>query len=241
MVEKPQYFAIIPAPIRYSKITANAKLLYGEITALCNKEGYCWASDTYFAKLYDVDERTIRRWIKELKEAKFIYTENLKEEGLQRLIYIVDTWTKMSKSADKNVQETADKNVLYNNTSINNTLREPEEFKTFFKQPKLAKPNSGYGKTTRLKNDDGVAKVIQLFNETRGGSYNNTIHLQVADELITKHGVDRVLEVTQYALNLKPQEYQVQIKMPVDLGDHWYTLVDMMEEKTRGSKYGIRY
>ena len=45
--EKPNYYAIIPAEIRYDKkLTPNSKLLYGEITALANKEGYCWAGNT---------------------------------------------------------------------------------------------------------------------------------------------------------------------------------------------------
>ena len=43
---KSNYYAVIPATIRYSKDLRPAeKLLYGEITALTNIKGYCYASN----------------------------------------------------------------------------------------------------------------------------------------------------------------------------------------------------
>jgi len=73
MKDKEAYYAIIPADVRYcNKLTANAKLLYGEITALCHREGFCWATNTHFAKLYKVNRATISVWINSLEENEFI-------------------------------------------------------------------------------------------------------------------------------------------------------------------------
>lgn len=91
------YYAIIPATVRYDKsIVANAKLLYGEITALCNDKGFCWASNNYFADLYNVTKNTISTWISSLVKAGYlrvqlIYKENSKEIQ-QRNIYISEVY-----------------------------------------------------------------------------------------------------------------------------------------------------
>ena len=85
------YYAIIPANVRYDKnLTPNAKLLYGEITALCNEKGYCWANNSYFSELYGVSKKTISNWISSLDERGFIksemiYKENSKEIKERRL------------------------------------------------------------------------------------------------------------------------------------------------------------
>lgn len=85
----PGFYAVIPADVRYAKnLNANAKLLYGEITALCNKEGYCWASNTYFAELYGCTPQSISNWIQELVSQDFIRTENFPERGNLRHIYL---------------------------------------------------------------------------------------------------------------------------------------------------------
>lgn len=79
------YYAILPANVRYDKnITPNAKLLYAEITALCNDKGYCWARNAYFAELYGVTKTSISNWISSLQkngyiDVQLIYKENSKE------------------------------------------------------------------------------------------------------------------------------------------------------------------
>ena len=136
------YYAIIPANVRYDKdLPANAKLLYGEITALCNEKGYCWASNGYFADLYGVSKVTVSRWIKALSDKGYITTEvELKEnsnEVLHRYIKIVDTpINKNVGTSPQNCKEGINKNVntlptkmlrglnknVKGNNTVNNTI-----------------------------------------------------------------------------------------------------------------------
>jgi uncharacterized phage protein (TIGR02220 family) len=136
---KKSYYAIIPANIRYDEeLTANAKLLYGEISALCNERGFSWASNDYFAELYKVTDRQVRRWIKSLADKGYIYIQYQHEKSLseKRYIYISD-WSKMS-SPDKNVHgggqkspKVGDKNVHHNNTYNNTSNKYIAEIVTY--------------------------------------------------------------------------------------------------------------
>lgn len=73
MNEHRGFYAIIPAIVRYdNQLNGNAKLLYGELTALANERGYCWATNQYFASLYNVSKRTIISWMKQLEKRKYI-------------------------------------------------------------------------------------------------------------------------------------------------------------------------
>ena len=82
---KRSYYAVIPANVRYDeRLPMGARFLYGEITALCNEKGYCWAGNKYFADLYKVTDRTIRTWISSLINNGYIvsdlvYREDSKE------------------------------------------------------------------------------------------------------------------------------------------------------------------
>ena len=86
---EPNYYAIIPACVRYNdNIPANAKLLYGEITALCNKKGFCYASNKYFAKLYGVANNTASSWVSSLVNEGFIRIHVDQDDGNKRKIWL---------------------------------------------------------------------------------------------------------------------------------------------------------
>ena len=121
MKEKPNYYAIIPANVRYSSLKPNAKLLYGEITALSNKLGYCFASNNYFAELYGVSKNTVSRWIGDLKRLGFItlsIERNSNKEITKRIIGIVQ---KDNRANDKMSKENT---TRINTTSNNISIRE---------------------------------------------------------------------------------------------------------------------
>lgn len=132
---KPNYYAIIPAQVRYNnELSPNAKLLFGEITALSGKEGKCWAQNKYFAELYNVDVKTISRWIKQLHELGFIkvaieYDKKTKQVTKRSINIVVKC--PMDKNVqggqncggggDKNVQDNIYSNI-YSNNNINNNI-----------------------------------------------------------------------------------------------------------------------
>ncbi len=81
-MSKPSYYAVIPASVRYDKrLTANQKLIYGEIAALSNGSGKCWATNKYFAELYEVSKETISRWVSGLVDSGHISSEIFRKEN----------------------------------------------------------------------------------------------------------------------------------------------------------------
>jgi len=128
---KKNYYAIIPAGIRYSKeLSPSAKLLYGELTALANQEGYSWATNDYYAELYGVEPRTIQRWLAALKRLGYIQVKKHIKENSQevRHIYINDTPAQEGGATKKtpqggDIKDTPpyDKKDTHNNTVGNST------------------------------------------------------------------------------------------------------------------------
>lgn len=133
-MERPGYYGILPANIRYDKnLKPMEKIMYSELTALSNKNGYCNATNSYFSELYEVSKNTVSLWIGDLEKAGYIKTKLIYESGTknikERRIYIANPITKNDdtyheKEVDpitKNDDTPITKNREDNNTSINNT------------------------------------------------------------------------------------------------------------------------
>lgn len=127
MEDKNSYYVIIPAKVRYDKkLNPNAKLLYGEIKALCNKEGYCWTGNTSFSKMYKVSKTSISKWISNLEENGYIKTKLIHKEGskqvLKRHITLIED------PIEKKLNPPTQEKLKDNNTDINNTSNTEKSF-----------------------------------------------------------------------------------------------------------------
>lgn len=151
MEDKPNYYSVIPAIVRYdNELKPNEKLLYGEISALTNRNGECWASNDYFAKLYDKSKDTVSDWISMLNKKGYISVELIRSENTKaiekRIIRInpllanIDLVPVKSpigyrqKSLEGIGKKTEDNNTSINNTSINIKEINKERFELFWKE-----------------------------------------------------------------------------------------------------------
>ena len=136
---RPSYYAIIPADVRYDdQIPPNAKLLYSEITALISSEGYCFASNQYFADLYRCTVKSISRLISTLTKSGYITIVLERDQSGQvkrRKIYLKTSVPEIQPvdnfvyTPGQNCGEGMDKNVQDTNTSITD-IKESKKRKT---------------------------------------------------------------------------------------------------------------
>ena len=106
------------------------------ISSLTAEKGYCFASNKYFAELFDTEEETISRKIKKLEKNNYITIE-YEKRGTQIITRKIRL-TKISMDDCQKYQWTIDENVKDNNTSINNTsINKKEIYKERFKKPTL--------------------------------------------------------------------------------------------------------
>lgn len=120
------YFAVIPATVLFNnELKPNEKLLYALITALSNKEGYCYASNKYLGEKLGVDHKTVSRWIANLRKYNYLVIDiirNEQQEIIQRKIYPNDIpyLSKNHYPYILNNQQGSDEKIEDNNINYNN-------------------------------------------------------------------------------------------------------------------------
>jgi hypothetical protein len=187
---QPNFYAIIPASVRYdNEVVPNAKLLYGEISAMCNAEGYCWAENSYFADLYCVSNSTISRWISQLEKRSHIKTKLNKKQGNTRQIVlsvkVVKGIDEKRKTYTQKTQEVLTKNArpidekrtsIYENNTINNTNNREENALAFFKNNFPSRYETFLIKyKTKIKDFQKFENLIALKMEEEKTEYNDRV------------------------------------------------------------------
>ncbi len=203
------YYAIIPANVRYDKnLKDKAKLLYGEITALCNEQGYCWATNTYFAELYGIAKETVSRLIKNLADQKYIniQLEYKDKQIIRRKIYlgsVIPIDEKINTYCPKGQGPIDDK--IKDNNTLNNTINNKKEteldktinyytdnkdlketIKDFLKMRKsIKKPMTGKALTLLLNKLDKMSdkdnSKIEILNQSILHSWQTVYKLKDAE------------------------------------------------------------
>lgn len=164
---KKSYYAVIPANVRYDdNLPMGARMLYGELTALANEKGYCWATNSYFAELYNVTTVTISNWITKLEEQGHIHREIIYKKGSkeidERRIYITPiknifntSIKKLGEGIKENFNTPIKENFKENNTVSNNTSNTTEDIESTSSKDKKNSP----------KEDVPYKEIVKAYND----------------------------------------------------------------------------
>ena len=162
--DKKNYYAVIPANVRYDKrLSPLTRLIYGEITALSNEKGYCFATNAYFANLYSMSNVSISRCISELKEHNYIrVVYDIKEKNVdKRKIYI-------NNAENKELNKKLENEELKNNEEININIEEISNIKENINIEENKKNESINKNNNTNKNDDAFSLAkIKLVNRIK--------------------------------------------------------------------------
>ena len=128
------YYVLIPEKILHNnKLSPFARLIYGELLALANINGFAWISNKKLAEKYDVTTRTITQAVSALEAenllvTKLIYKSNSKEVERREIYFnapMENNFMGVSKKSSipygKNLPYPIEKNFQDNNT-VNNTI-----------------------------------------------------------------------------------------------------------------------
>lgn len=105
-----RYFIAVPRIILNDQTCSQTdKLVYGVINSLSNNKEYCYASNSYFAYILSVKEKTISNSINNLKRKKYV---EVKFVNRQRRIYLNNEI--VSKENSKVLEKNEDKYIVKN-------------------------------------------------------------------------------------------------------------------------------
>jgi len=174
------YFSIIPANVLYNKyLKPNEKLLYAIITSLSNKEGYCYASNKYLGEKFNVDHKTVSRWISHLAKYNLIvldYVQNENKEFLQRRIYPNVTpylsnnhYPYPQKDHEGSDEKMVLNNIIYKNINIHTETKKKFLSNIYLYDFEYQELTDKYGETKTNK----CIEFLSLYKASKGVDYKS--------------------------------------------------------------------
>lgn len=234
------YYAVIPANVRYCpELSSGAKLLFGEIAAMCDEEGYCFPINNNLATLYNVEVNTISAWVSELVASGFVQSEIDREGGNRRRVALLAA--PITKNRDRVTTPLSVEGGsfgrlthIYSTSSISSSEQEEKNNKeTYIRR-------EGEGRETNNENNESTLNPIRrletrfpysrLFNEDLtinlllqqegfGEAWRTYVRqMRKARKNLTEAGAKKLLSV----LTLRPDKATDALKVCAEKG--WKTL-----------------
>ena len=234
------YIAIIPAVVRYDKdLKPNEKLLYGEISALMDAKGYCWATNKYFAELFDVATETVSRWIghlieKEYAKSQIVYAEDGKTIIERKL------WVSIPDPIDLKINRGIDKKIK---TPIDEKIKSPidEKVKENVTSNELTSINnnisSSSGDDAAPKEPDVFEELWKLYPRKEGKKDAYKAYKRAIKSGTTNDQIRQGIENYKAFLKAKNETTYIKQGSTFFNGEHWNDEFDLTQ---RGDPYDIR-
>ncbi len=174
------YFAVIPATVLFNnELKPNEKLLYALITALSNKEGYCYASNKYLGEKLGVDHKTVSRWITNLRKYNYLVIDiirNEQQEIIQRKIYPNDVpyllknhYPYQLKNHEASYEKIEVNNINYNNINTHTVSKEKFLENVYLYDYEYKELVSTYGEEKANK----CIEELSLYKKSKGVEYKS--------------------------------------------------------------------
>lgn len=116
MEKNERYLKLNIDLVELPTLSSRAKLIYGYIVALSQKNGYCFATNAFFVKKLKVSERTVTRIVSELRKAGLIScTWGAAKNGrFGRLIFLTENSPNLSANPRRDCLAIPDKLACHN-------------------------------------------------------------------------------------------------------------------------------
>lgn len=179
-IQRIGYYAVIPATVLFNeRLKPNEKLLYALITALSNKEGYCYASNKYLGEKLGVDPVTVSRWITDLRRNNYVFVDimrNEKKEIICRRIFQNDVPYRLNnqypyilKNQEGIDEKVKDNNIIDNNINTHTVSKEKFNENVFLYDYEYKKLLEEYGENKTKK----CIEELSLYKKSKGVEYES--------------------------------------------------------------------